>query len=83
MNPPESETPAQESARLAALRARQRNTVLILATVLMTGGVLILFVLQKVPAPLRILIGLSDFFAGLILLVLARQKFSKPGSTNP
>lgn len=76
-----SEPAPQDAAGTAARRARQRTTVLILATVLILGGILILFVLKKVPAPLRIVIGLSDLFAGLILLVLARQKFGR--STPP
>jgi uncharacterized membrane protein len=66
-----------DPVQLAALRARQRRTVIILAMVLIAGGILILLVLKKVPPPLRILIGLSDFFAGLILLVVARQKFGQ------
>jgi uncharacterized membrane protein len=71
-----------DPAQLAALRARQRRTLLILAVALMAGGILILFVLKKVPPPLRILIGLSDFFTGLILLVVVRQKFGKAGSPS-
>lgn len=73
-----SQVSAAESAQFAALRARQRRTVIILALALMIGGILILFVLKKVPPPMRILVGLSDFFAGLILLVVARQKFGTP-----
>jgi hypothetical protein len=64
-----------ESARLAALRARQRFTVLTLATILIVGGVLMLFFLKRLPLPTRILAGLTDIVAGCVLLVLARQKF--------
>ena len=56
-------------------RVRQKRTVIILAIVLIAGGLLVLFVLRRMPQPLRILVGLGDVFAGLILLVLARQKF--------
>jgi len=71
-----SETsPAPRSAQ----RARQRTTLLILACALIVGGLLILFVLKKVPPPLRILMGLTDLFAGLTLLVVVRQKFKAPG----
>lgn len=63
----------------SAQQARQRTTLLILACALIVGGLLILFVLQKVPPPLRILMGMSDLFAGLILLVVVRQKFKVPG----
>ena len=68
-------SPAPRSAQ----RARQRSTLLILAFALLIGGVLILFVLKRVPPPLRILMGLSDLFAGLILLVVVRQKFKASG----
>jgi hypothetical protein len=68
-------SPAPRSAQ----RARQRSTLLILAFALIIGGLLILFVLKKVPPPLRILMGLSDLFAGLILLVVVRQKFKTSG----
>ena len=69
------------NARQGARRARQRFTVLTLAAVLITGGFLVLFVLEKVPRPMRILSGLGDIVAGLVLLVLARQKFPKDGGS--
>jgi len=68
-------SPAPRSAQ----RARQRTTLLILAFGLIVGGLLILFVLKKVPPPLRILMGLTDLFAGLVLLVVVRQKFKASG----
>ena len=57
--------------------AQQRRTITVLACFLIVSGVLIIFFLKRVPPPMRILVGLTDFFAGLILLVLVRQKFGK------
>ena len=56
-------------------RVRQKRTVVGLACALIAGGILILFVLKKVPAPMRIMSGLGDIVAGLVLLVVVRQKF--------
>jgi hypothetical protein len=58
-----------------ARRARQKRTLRMLAFVLIAAGVVILFALQRMPLPLRILVGLTDVFAGLTLLVVVRQKF--------
>jgi hypothetical protein len=58
-----------------ARRARQKRTLQILAFALIAGGVVILAFLQRMPLPLRILVGLTDVFAGLTLLVVVRQKF--------
>jgi hypothetical protein len=58
-------------------RARQRFTVLVLATVLIVGGLVVLFALQRLPLPMRIFAGLGDIVAGCVLLVLARQKFRR------
>lgn len=51
---------------------------MLLAWFLILGGVIILLALERMPLPMRILAGLVDIFAGLTLLVLVRQKFSKP-----
>jgi uncharacterized membrane protein HdeD (DUF308 family) len=59
----------------AAQRARQRKTLLILGFALIAGGIVILIALQRMPAPLRILVGLTDIVAGLTLLIVVRQKF--------
>jgi hypothetical protein len=67
----------ESDPRPPALRARQRTILLTLAFLLIGGGLLILLVLEKVPPPLRIIAGLSDIFAGLVLLVLVRQKFRR------
>jgi uncharacterized membrane protein HdeD (DUF308 family) len=65
--------PAPNSAAAARL-ARQRRQVVVAASVLIVGGVLILFVLKRVPMPMRILIGLTDLTGGIVLLVLALRK---------
>jgi hypothetical protein len=59
-------------------RSRQRVTIQILAVGLILAGLLLLFVLEKVPLPMRILGGLIDIAIGLVLLVVVRQKFPKP-----
>jgi len=56
-------------------RARQKRILVMLATVLIVAGLLLLFVLERVPLPLRILMGLGDLVAGAVLLVVVRQKF--------
>ena len=65
----------QDPEKVARERAKLRRTVLILAPILIVGGILVLAFLQKMPLPLRIIVGLGDIFAGLTLLVLLRQKF--------
>ena len=59
----------------AAHRARQKKTLLILGFALIAGGLVILLALQRMPTPLRILVGLTDIVAGLTLLIVVRQKF--------
>ena len=56
-------------------RARQKRTIQLLAGALLLGGVILLFALDKMPLPMRILVGLTDIVAGLTLLILVRQKF--------
>lgn len=56
-------------------RTRQKRTIQILAALLIAGGLTVLFLLQKMPLPLRILAGLTDVVAGAVLLVVVRQKF--------
>lgn len=58
--------------------ARQKKTVYGLAAFLIVSGFLLLFVLRRVPLPLRIIAGLGDLVAGSVLLVVARQKFNRP-----
>ena len=57
-------------------RERQKRTLVALAIILLVGGAVVLLLLQRMPLPLRIIIGLGDIVAGCGLLVLARQKFS-------
>ncbi|MSU65010.1 MAG: hypothetical protein EXS38_02660 [Opitutus sp.] len=68
-----------EDPRLGARWARQRTTILVLAFGLIIGGLLLLFVLKRMPLPMRILAGLGDLVAGYALLIVARQKFFKSG----
>lgn len=62
--------------KIARERAKLRRTILVLAPILIAGGILVLIFLQRVPAPLRILIGLGDIIVGLTLLVVFKQKLS-------
>lgn len=61
-----------------AYRARQKKKVHALAAFLIVSGILLLFVLDRVPLPIRIIVGLGDIVAGAVLLVMARQKFGTP-----
>jgi xanthosine utilization system XapX-like protein len=58
-----------------ARRVRQKKILMLLGCGLIAGGLVILIALQRMPPPLRILVGLTDIVAGLTLLVVARQKF--------
>jgi len=58
----------------ARLAPRQKRTLRLLAGFLILGGLFILLVLDRMPLPLRLIVGLMDVFAGLGLLVLVRQK---------
>jgi hypothetical protein len=60
----------------AVRRARQKTIVTILGFGLIAGGLIVLFALKRMPLPMRLLVGLTDVFAGLTMLVLVRQKFS-------
>lgn len=58
-----------------AERARLKRTVLILAPVLILGGIAVLLFVDRMPFPLRLAIGIGDIIAGLVLLVLLKQKY--------
>lgn len=58
----------------ARLSTRQKRTLRLLAGFLIIGGLVILLVLDRMPLPMRIMVGLMDVVAGLGLLVLVRQK---------
>lgn len=67
--------PQPESEHVARERAKLKRTVLILAPILIVGGVVVLAFLDRMPKPLRLLAGLGDIFVGLTLLVLLKQKY--------
>ena len=67
--------PIPEPESTVLRRERQKRTVTVLSVVLIAGGVAVLLLLQRMPLPMRILVGLTDIFAGLTLLILIRQKF--------
>ena len=67
-----------EEPRISPRRARQKTIVTILGFALIAGGLIVLFALKRMPLPMRLLVGLTDVFAGLTMLVLVRQKFSDP-----
>jgi uncharacterized membrane protein HdeD (DUF308 family) len=56
-------------------RRKQKRTLIALAVLLIVGGFVVLLFLERMPLPLRVLVGMSDVVAGLVLLVMARQKF--------
>jgi hypothetical protein len=56
-------------------RLRQKRTLTLLAAMLMAGGLSVLLLLDRIPLPLRLLIGLGDMIAGAVLLLVLRQKF--------
>jgi hypothetical protein len=68
-------SPPADADRVTAQRVRQKRLTTILACILIGGGVVVLVAVQRMPLPVRILVGLVDVFAGLALLVLVRQKF--------
>jgi nitrate reductase gamma subunit len=53
--------------------ARQKRLVVLLAVLLILAGAVILFVLRRVPLPMRIMAGLGDVFIGCVLLVMVNQ----------
>ena len=65
------------------LRRRQRRQIGLLAWVLLAAGVAILLLLDRIPLPLRLLMGFVDLVAGAGLLVLRRQKFPDLRKTSP
>lgn len=58
-----------------ARRALQKRTITVLAALLLAMGIVVLFFLPRMPLPLRLLVGLGDVFAGMVLLVFVRPKF--------
>ena len=70
MNP----TPEDRAAAAAADAARQVKTVTLLGYILIAVGLVVLTLLKRLPAPIRVLSGLGDVVIGCVLLVLAHQK---------
>jgi hypothetical protein len=66
---------SSDPAHVAREREKLRRTVLILAPVLILGGIAILLFLERMPLPLRLLTGIGDIVVGLVLLVLLKQKY--------
>ncbi len=66
---------SSDPAQVAREREKLRRTVLILAPVLILGGIAILLFLERMPLPLRLLTGIGDIIVGLVLLVLLKQKY--------
>lgn len=65
------------------IRLRQRRRIGLLALFLITAGITILLFLDRIPLPLRLLMGFVDLVAGAGLLVLRRQKFPVVRKTSP
>jgi hypothetical protein len=65
-SPPQSAAPS---------RARLRKQMLVLATVLLIGGIVVLAFLSLIPLPLRLAVGLTDLIASAVLFTVVRQKF--------
>ena len=57
-------------------RKRYRRKLHSLAAVLIVGGFVVLLLLERMPLPVRMLVGATDVIAGVVLLVVAKQKFS-------
>lgn len=72
-----SSSSPDSSDHFSTRRARQKRVIIILSLLLIVGGLGVLFALERMPLPIRMLVGLTDIVAGLTLLVLVRQKFSQ------
>jgi len=70
---PKPAAPARPASE-PRLSPQQIRTLRTLAVVLVAGGVVVLALLERMPLPLRIIVGLTDIVAGLGLLVFVRQK---------
>jgi hypothetical protein len=63
-------------------RTRLRKKMLVLATVLTAGGLIVLIFLNRIPLPLRLAVGLSDLIGAAVLFLVVRQKFGAPPPTG-
>ena len=75
--------PGVDQPEVLAIRLRQRRKITWLAWLLITAGLAILLLLERLPLPLRLLMGFVDLVAGAGLLVLRRQKYSDLRKTSP
>ena len=66
-----SQTPAEIHQR-----SRQKVILMVLSTVLLLAGFVVLFLLKRLPLPMRLVTAFGDFVAASALLLLLRQKFS-------
>lgn len=62
------------AADMERQRARQKTIITVLACLLIVAGAVVLFFLRRMPLPLRMLVGLGDVAAGIVLLVVARPR---------
>lgn len=74
--PDPSSNPASTPASDPAKRVLLRKQMLILATVLAFGGIVVLASLTRIPLPLRLAVGLTDLIASAVLFLVVRQKFA-------
>ena len=75
--------PGVDQSDVTAIQLRQRRKITWLAWFLITAGLAILLLVDRLPLPLRLLMGFVDLVAGAGLLVLRRQKFSDLRKTSP
>lgn len=61
--------------QVARERARLRRTVLLLAPTMIVAGILIIAFLDRIPMPVRLLMGFGNIIVGLVLLLLLKQKY--------
>ena len=57
--------------------ARQKRRLVALALLLLMGAGAVLFLLPRVPRPMRLAMGYTDLIAAATLLVVVRQKFPR------
>lgn len=68
-------TAVTDPAKIARERAKLKRTVLILAPVLILGGIAVIAFVDRLPLPARLALGIGDIIVGLVLLVLLKQKY--------
>jgi hypothetical protein len=68
-------TAVSDPAKIARERAKLKRTVLILAPLLILGGIAVIAFVDRLPLPARLVLGFGDIIVGLVLLVLLKQKY--------